>query len=106
MALMPKGFGWKSRWKGKSAFPIKDFEYGLDKFTEKCIDRVNKFSQSLPNSPKAGAMDGLGEFYYTNNDINITSIWYFKKCHQNGLADKVSKTHALVPKVRNFAFRT
>ena len=44
----------------------KILEYSLDKFTEKCIDRINKFSQSLPNSQKAGAWMDWGNSYYTN----------------------------------------
>lgn len=61
-------------------------EYGLDKFTEKCIDRVNKFSSIITEqSKRLGQWMDWENSYYTNSDINITSIWYFlKKCHQNG----------------------
>ena len=73
--------------KGNRRFQQKEIlEYGLDKFTEKCIDRVNKFSSIITEqSKRLGQWMDWENSYYTNSDINITSIWYFlKKCHQNG----------------------
>ncbi len=61
-------------------------KYGLDKFTNKCMERVNHFAGEITNQSKR-----LGQFmdwehsYFTNTDENITSIWYFlKKCNENG----------------------
>lgn len=65
----------------------RDIEkFGLDKFTETCMARVNKYASIISNQSKR-----LGQFmdwdnsYFTNSDENITSIWHFLKiCHEKG----------------------
>lgn len=59
-------------------------EYGLDKFTEKCKDRVNKFSKVITDqSIRLGQWMEWENSYYTNTDLNIGGIWHFlKKCHE------------------------
>ncbi|MDR0751873.1 MAG: isoleucine--tRNA ligase [Christensenellaceae bacterium] len=70
--------------------------YGLDKFTEKCIDRVKKFSKIITEqSKRLGQWMDWENSYYTNTDLNITSIWHFlKKCNEKGW---ISKSHRPMP---------
>lgn len=66
----------------------KDIEnYGLDKFTRKCMDRVDHFSKTITEqSKRLGQWMDWDNSYYTNTEENITSIWYFlKKCHEKGM---------------------
>ena len=66
----------------------KDIEtYGLDKFTKKCMDRVDHFSKIITEqSKRLGQWMDWDNSYYTNTEENITSIWYFlKKCHEKGM---------------------
>ncbi len=60
--------------------------YGMDKFTEKCIDRVKKFSGIITEqSKRLGQWMDWDHSYFTNTDLNITSIWYFLKvCFEKG----------------------
>lgn len=65
----------------------KDIEdYGMDKFTRKCVDRVKHFSGIIADqSKRLGQWMDWENSYYTNTDLNITSIWHFlKKCNDNG----------------------
>lgn len=65
----------------------KDIEnYGMDKFTNKCIDRVNRFSGIITEqSKRLGQWMDWENSYYTNTDTNIEGIWHFlKKCDDNG----------------------
>ena len=61
-------------------------EYGLDKFTNACVERVKKYASIITEqSKKLGQWMDWENSYYTLTDENITSIWYFlKKCHENG----------------------
>lgn len=61
-------------------------DYGMDKFTRKCMERVNYFANEITNqSIRMGQWMDWKNSYFTNTDENITSIWYFlKKCHENG----------------------
>lgn len=66
----------------------KDIEkYGLDNFTNKCMERVDKFSKVIAEqSKRLGQWMDWDNSYFTNTDENITSIWYFlKKCHEKGM---------------------
>lgn len=66
----------------------KDIEnYGLDKFTNKCMERVNKFSKVIiEQSKRLGQWMDWDNSYFTNTDENITSIWFFlKKCYEKGM---------------------
>lgn len=79
---------------------IKDkrgiIEYGLDKFTEACMDRVRRFSRVITEqSKRLGQWMDWDNSYYTNTDLNITSIWHFlKKCHEKGY---LVKSHRPMP---------
>ena len=60
--------------------------YGLDKFTTKCMERVNFFAGNIEKqSIRLGQMMDWGDSYFTNTDHNITSIWHFlKECDKRG----------------------
>ena len=69
----------------------KDIEkYGLDKFTKKCLARVEHFSKVITEqSKRLGQWMDWDNSYYTNTEENITSIWYFlKKCHEKGMIEQ------------------
>ncbi|MDO5557845.1 MAG: isoleucine--tRNA ligase [Clostridia bacterium] len=66
----------------------KDIEkYGLDKFTTKCMQRVDKFSKIITEqSKRLGQWMDWDNSYFTNTEENITSIWHFlKKCDEKGM---------------------
>ncbi len=71
-------------------------EYGMDKFTEKCMARVRKFSGIITEqSKRLGQWMDWEHSYFTNTDLNITSIWYFlKTCHEKGI---LVKSHRPMP---------
>ncbi|HOB64043.1 MAG TPA: isoleucine--tRNA ligase [Clostridia bacterium] len=79
---------------------IKDkgdiLEYGMDKFTEKCMERVRKFSGIITEqSKRLGQWMDWDNSYFTNTDLNITSIWHFLKvCHEKGW---LVKSHRPMP---------
>ncbi|HZJ78361.1 MAG TPA: isoleucine--tRNA ligase [Clostridia bacterium] len=65
----------------------KDIEdYGMDKFTNKCVERVERFSAIITEqSKRLGQWMDWDNSYYTHTDKNIQGIWYFlKKCYENG----------------------
>ncbi|MBQ6600658.1 MAG: class I tRNA ligase family protein, partial [Clostridia bacterium] len=65
----------------------KDIEdYGIDKFTRKCVERVKQYSGVITEqSKRLGQWMQWDNSYYTNTDLNITSIWHFlKTCDDNG----------------------
>ena len=52
--------------------------YGIDKFTNKCIERVNYFANEITNqSIRMGQWMDWDNSYFTNSDTNILSIWHF-----------------------------
>lgn len=61
-------------------------EYGLDKFTDACMDRVQeKAGVITEQSKRLGQWMDWDHSYFTNTDENITSIWHFlKACHERG----------------------
>ena len=61
-------------------------KFGMDKFTEACIERVNHFANIISTqSQRLGQWMDWNDSYFTNSDTNITSIWYFlKKCYEKG----------------------
>ncbi len=66
----------------------KDIEkYGLENFTRKCMERVQKFSEVITEqSKRLGQWMDWDNSYFTNTEENITAIWYFlKKCHEKGM---------------------
>jgi len=58
--------------------------YGLDKFSKACRQRVEKFSKvQTEQSILLGQWMDWGKDYYTLSDDNIEAIWSFlKKCHE------------------------
>lgn len=75
----------------------KDIEvYGVDKFVEKCKERVRKYSAiQTQQSIRLGQWMDWENSYYTMSDENNYSIWYFLKvCHDKGL---IYKGHDSVP---------
>ena len=58
--------------------------YGLDKFSTACKQRVEKFSKvQTEQSILLGQWMDWGNDYYTLSDKNIEAIWFFlKKCHE------------------------
>ncbi|MDR0383880.1 MAG: class I tRNA ligase family protein [Christensenellaceae bacterium] len=55
-------------------------QYGLDKFTEKCIETVNHFKEiQTAQSKLLGMLGDWDNSYITNSDKNIESIWHFLK---------------------------
>jgi len=65
----------------------KDIEaYGIDKFVEKCKERVKKYSAiQTEQSIRLGQWMDWENSYYTMSDENNYAIWHFlKKCWQEG----------------------
>ncbi|MEK7664044.1 MAG: isoleucine--tRNA ligase [Patescibacteria group bacterium] len=65
----------------------KDIEaYGIDKFVEKCKERVRKYSTiQTTQSIRLGQWMDWDNSYYTMSDENNYSIWHFlKKCWELG----------------------
>ena len=79
----------------------KDIEnYGMDKFTRKCVERVKHFSSIITEqSKRLGQWMDWDNSYYTNTDANIQGIWYFlKKCNDNGWIKKEYKPMPWCPR--------
>jgi len=69
----------------------KDIEvYGIDKFVEKCKERVRKYSAiQTQQSIRLGQWMDWENSYYTMSDENNYAIWHFlKKCWEQGLLYK------------------
>ena len=65
----------------------KDIEaYGMDKFTRKCEERIQKFSGIITEqSKRLGQWMDWDNSYYTHTDENIGGIWHFLKvCNEKG----------------------
>lgn len=65
----------------------KDIEaYGVDKFVEKCKERVKKYSAiQTQQSIRLGQWMDWDNSYYTMSDENNYAIWHFlKKCWEDG----------------------
>ncbi|MDR3314268.1 MAG: isoleucine--tRNA ligase [Oscillospiraceae bacterium] len=79
----------------------RDIEaYGLDKFTRKCVDRVQHFSGVITaQSRRLGQWMDWEHSYYTNTDENIQGIWHFlHKCHAEGLLRQEHKPMPWCPR--------
>ena len=74
----------------EKALGLKDkrdiVKFGIDKFTESCMNRVKKYSKIITEqSKRLGQWMDWEHSYFTNTDENITSIWYFlKECNKKG----------------------
>lgn len=75
-------------------------EYGIDKFTNKCMERVNFFANEITNqSIRMGQWMDWDHSYFTNTDENITSIWHFlKECDKHGWVVKKNRPMAWCPR--------
>ncbi|MEG1016365.1 MAG: isoleucine--tRNA ligase, partial [Oscillospiraceae bacterium] len=75
-------------------------EYGLDKFSDKCIERVKKFSGIITEqSKRLGQWMDWDNSYYTYKDNNITAIWQVLKiCHENGWLKQIYKPMPWCPR--------
>ncbi|MBP3619410.1 MAG: isoleucine--tRNA ligase [Clostridia bacterium] len=75
-------------------------KYGIDKFTNKCMERVKHFGNEITNqSIRMGQWMDCENSYYTNTDHNITSIWHFlKECDKNGWIVKKNSPMAWCPR--------
>jgi isoleucyl-tRNA synthetase len=75
-------------------------DYGLDNFTNKCIERVDRFAKIQTNqSVRLGQIMDWDNSYFTNSDENITSIWYFlKKCFEKGWLERSYKSMPWCPR--------
>jgi len=60
--------------------------YGLDKFSEKCKERVERYADVISKqSIRLGQWMHWDDSYYTHTDNNIEHIWHFlKTCHEKG----------------------
>ncbi|MBQ7595657.1 MAG: isoleucine--tRNA ligase, partial [Clostridia bacterium] len=79
----------------------KDIEnFGMDKFTRKCVERVKHYSGIITEqSKRLGQWMDWDNSYYTNTDTNIQGIWYFlKKCDENGWIKKEYKPMPWCPR--------
>lgn len=74
--------------------------YGLDKFTNKCMERVNYYADQITNqSIRMGQWMDWDNSYFTNTDENITSIWKFlKECDNHGWIIKKNRPMAWCPR--------
>lgn len=65
-------------------------EYGIDKFVEKCKQRVRKYAAiQTDESQRLGYFMDWDHSYFTMSDENNYSIWHFlKKCHAKNLIYK------------------
>lgn len=75
-------------------------EYGMDKFTRKCVDRVKHFSGIIAEqSQRLGQWMQWDNSYYTNTDQNIEGIWHFlKKCDESGWIQREYKPMPWCPR--------
>ena len=74
--------------------------YGIDKFTNKCMERVNYFANEITNqSIRMGQWMDWDNSYYTNSDHNILSIWHFlKECDRHGWIIRKNRPMAWCPR--------
>lgn len=79
----------------------RDIEtYGIDNFTEKCIERVKRCAGIITNqSKRLGQWMDWDNSYYTYKDDNITGIWAFlKKCHDHHWIKKIHRPMPWCPR--------
>ena len=75
-------------------------EFGMDKFTHKCVDRVKHYSGIIAEqSKRLGQWMQWDNSYYTNTDQNIEGIWHFlKTCDDNGWIQREYKPMPWCPR--------
>ena len=74
--------------------------YGMDKFTTACVNRVRKYSKIITEqSKRLGQWMDWDNSYYTHTDQNIEGIWYFLKvCHDKGWITQADKPMPWCPR--------
>lgn len=75
-------------------------KYGIDNFTNKCMERVNYFANEITNqSIRMGQWMDWEHSYFTNTDNNILAIWHFlKKCNEKGYIIKKNRPMSWCPR--------
>ena len=75
-------------------------KYGMDRFTEKCIEFVNHYVKIQTNqSIRVGQIMDWENSYLTNSDHNIECIWNFLRvCHDRGMLVKSYKPMMWCPR--------
>ena len=75
-------------------------KYGIDKFTNKCMERVQYFANEMTKqSIRMGQWMDWDNSYFTNTDENITSIWHFLKiCNDHGWIVRKNRPMAWCPR--------
>ena len=75
-------------------------EYGMDKFTRQCVERVKHFSGIITEqSKRLGQWMNWDNSYYTNTDLNIQGIWHFlKECDNHGWIQREYKPMPWCPR--------
>lgn len=75
-------------------------EYGMDKFTRQCVERVKHFSGIITEqSKRLGQWMDWDNSYYTNTDLNIQGIWHFlKECDKHGWIQREYKPMPWCPR--------
>ncbi|MDR0314612.1 MAG: isoleucine--tRNA ligase, partial [Oscillospiraceae bacterium] len=75
-------------------------EYGMDKFTRKCVERVEKFSGIITQqSKRLGQWMDWENSYFTHTDKNIGGIWHFLKiCNERGFIKREFKPMPWCPR--------
>lgn len=79
----------------------KDIEnYGMDKFTRQCVERVKHYSGIITEqSKRLGQWMDWENSYYTNTDLNIGGIWHFlKECDNHGWIQREYKPMPWCPR--------
>ncbi len=68
--------------------------YGLDRFSERCKERVLRYSEVITQqSIRLGQWMHWGSSYYTHTDDNIEHIWHFlKACFDQGWLHQGSRS--------------
>ena len=76
------------------------YNYGLDKFTAKCRERVDFYSGiQTEQSKRLGQIMDWENSYYTNSDSNNEANWHFlKQVHKKGLLKKSYKAMPWCPR--------
>ncbi len=71
-------------------------EYGIDKFVERCKERVDRFAGiQTEQSKRLGMWMDWEHSYFTNSDENNYTIWAFlAECHRRGL---IHRGHDVMP---------
>ncbi len=87
-ASTARGCGSRSRSRRNSASPTstRSRNYGIDRFVDKCKERVLRFSAvQTAQSIRLGEWMHWDDSYYTMSEENNYTIWgMLKKCWQNG----------------------